>query len=66
METDRLRPNITQVIYFFKFYLFILREKVSMSRGGAKRKYQRSPSTLSTVSTEPDTGLELSNREITT
>ena len=36
-----------------------------MSRGGAERR-DRIPSRLHTSSTEPDVGLELTNREIRT
>ena len=59
---------------FFKFYLFILRERervrerACVSRGGAKRdgERERNPSRLCTVSRDPDAGLKLMNTEIMT
>ena len=45
------------------------RERQSMSRGGAEGEGDTEPeagSRLRAVSTEPDTGLEPTNREITT
>ena len=57
------------LIHFLKI-LFICfereRERVhtSMSRGGAEWETVRIPSRLLTVSTEPNAGLELTNREI--
>ena len=56
------------LIFFFNFYLF-LRERQSTSRGGAERggdKESEAGSRLWAVSTEPDVGLELINREIMT
>ena len=38
--------------------------RASMNRRGAERGTERIPSRLSTVSAEPDVGLELTNREI--
>ena len=37
-----------------------------MSGGGAERGKERIPSRLPAVSTEPDSGLDLTNHEITT
>ena len=42
------------------------RERASISRGGAERRRDRIPSRLCTTSTEPNVGLELTNREIMT
>ena len=53
--------------FFFKVYLF-LRERQS-SRGGSEREgdtESKAGSRLRAVSTEPDVGLELTNREIMT
>ena len=57
-------------LIFFNVYLLLRdRERQSMSMGGAKRggdtEYEAG-SRLCAVSTEHDTGLELTNREITT
>ena len=52
----------------FVFVLF-LRERERTSRGGAEREgdtESEAGSGLRAVSTEPDAGLELTNREITT
>ena len=53
--------------FFFNFYLF-LRQRQSMSGEGAERGDTESKpgSGLWAVSTEPDTGLELTNHEIIT
>ena len=55
---------------FFNVSLFLRdRERQSMSRGGAETEGDTEPeagSRLRAVSTEPDAGLELTNREITT
>ena len=53
------------------FYLFYLKERdrQSMSGGGAEREgdtESEAESRLGAVSTEPDAGLELTDREITT
>ena len=55
------------MVAFFLF-IFILRERESMSRGEAEREREREriPSRLCTSSTEPDTGLEPTNHQITT
>ena len=54
----------------FNVYLFLReRERDSMSRGGAEREgdtESEAGSKLRAVSTEPNMGLELTNREITT
>ena len=54
--------------YFFKviIYLFIYLEKENAGKGGAERGRERIPSRFSAASTEPDVGLELTSREITT
>ena len=46
-------------------YLF-LRETEQAGEGQRERERERIPSRLHTVSTEPDVGLELTNREIMT
>ena len=51
------------------FIIYFLRERDSMSRGGAEREGDAEPeagSRLRAVSTEPDAGLELTNSEIVT
>ena len=59
-------------LLFFNFFktLFIFeRERWSASRGGTEREgdtESKTGSRLLAVSTEPDTGLELTNREIMT
>ena len=55
-------------IYFFKVY-FWDRERQSMNRAGAEREGDTESETgsrLWAVSTEPDAGLELTDREIVT
>ena len=52
-------------VFFYKVFvlsLFILRE----STGGAEREGKRIPSRLHTASTEPDVGLEPTDRETMT
>ena len=54
-------PLAVAVVYLF------LRERQSVSRGGAEREgdtESAAGSRLQTVSTEPDAGLELTDREI--
>ena len=54
--------------FFFNVYLF-LRERQSVSRGGEEREggtELEAGSGLRAVSTEPDVGLQLMNREIIT
>ena len=53
-------------LIFFKFYLFILRERERMGRGGAEKGRERIPSRFRADSAEPAMGLELTNREIVT
>ena len=57
-------------LIFFNVYLSLRdRERQSMSRGGAERggdTESEAGSGLRAVSTEPDVGLELTNREIMT
>ena len=64
---------ILYFLQFFKKFLFILRERESASEcisgGGAERERERErriPSGLHTVSTEPYSGIELTNRELMT
>ena len=59
------------IFYFFNFQcLFIFeRERQSVSKGGAEREgdtESEAGSRLRAVGTEPDAGLELTNREIVT
>ena len=53
-------------IDIFSYYLFILRESVCASGGGAERGRERISNRLWTVSAEPDLGLEPTNWEIMT
>ena len=62
-------------MYFFKVFLFILRERKLVEEGQRERERERErerqereriSSRLSTVSTEPDAGLKLMNCEIMT
>ena len=60
--------NMANFNFFKMFYLF-LRQRHSMSRGGAEREgdtESEAGSRLRAVSTEPDEGLELTNRKIMT
>ena len=58
------------LFFFFKLYLFILREGSSVSGGGAEREREREreriPNRLHAVSAELDVGLDPVNREIMT
>ena len=67
-ERERDKPRNEIDSYFFNVYLF-LRQRQSVSRGGAERggdtEYETG-SRLRAISTEPDTGLELMNWEIMT
>ena len=67
MAVPRVSPFIK---FFFNVYLFLRpRERQSMIRGGAEREGDtelEAGSGLRVVSTEPDTGLELTDREIVT
>ena len=54
------------VISFFLSLLIYLRERERVGEGQGRRERERVLSMLHTVSTEPDTGLELSNHEIMT
>ena len=62
----------SSVVFFFFFtFIYLLRdiERQSTSWGGAERERDteaEAGSRLRAVSTEPDAGLELTNREITT
>ena len=55
--------------FLFKCFYLFLRQRQSMSRGGAEREGDTESETgsrLWAVSTEPDAGLELTDREIMT
>ena len=57
------------LFFFFTIYLFLDRERQSMSRGGAEREgdtESKADSRLRAVSTESDSGLELTNRKMVT
>ena len=61
----------TKFTIFFNVYLFLRereRERQSLSGGGAERERQESEagSRLRAVSTEPDTGIKLTNCKIMT
>ena len=64
--------SVSSIVLFFIFliYLFILTETERASRGGMGWRggvgRERIPSRFHTVNTEPDSGLELTNREIMT
>ena len=52
---------------FFKFiYLFLERQREYKQGRGREREGERIPRRLLTVSTQPDAGLELTNREVMT
>ena len=53
----------TFIIIIFNAYVF-LRERESTKSRGSDRERDRIPSRLWTVSSEPDEGLERTNREI--
>ena len=56
-------------IYILNFYCLFIIERQSVSKGGAERRgdTESEPGCrLQAVSTEPDTGLELTDREIVT
>ena len=57
------------IIYLFKMLIYLNRERDRERAGEGQRQREAEPEAgfrLRTVSTEPDTGLELTNREITT
>ena len=56
------------ILLFFFLGVYFVRERESMSRGGAEteRERERIPSRLYAVRAEPDTGRKLTNREIMT
>ena len=62
--TTYLPLNACHFIYFR--CLFIYLERQSEQRRGREREGERIPSRLPTASVEPDSGLELTNREIMT
>ena len=51
---------------FFKVYLFWEREKIQVGEGQTERGRERIPSSLHTVSTEPNVSLRPTNHEIMT
>ena len=57
--------NKNRILYFISLFFFFL-EKEKESRGGAERDGERIPSRLQALSSEPDMGLDLMNREIMT
>ena len=63
------RPE-SKSFFFFNVYLFLSeRQRQNTNRGGAERKGEtesKAGSRLQAVSTEADTGLEPTNREIMT
>ena len=65
-----LQPLFFYFLFFFNIYLFLrLRQRQSMSGGGAGREGDTGSETgsrLRAVSTEPDSGLELTDRDIMT
>ena len=70
-----LNKNFFKFLFIFKFFLTFIyfwereREKQSASRGGAEREgdtESEAGSRLQAVSTEPDAGLELTDRETVT
>ena len=69
-EISSFFPPPELLSFFLNMYLFLRdRERQSTSRGGAESKgdtESEAGSRLRAVSTEPDAGLELTNREITT
>ena len=68
MGYNRCRILLCLLFYFFNLYLF-LREREHVSRGGAEREGDtefEAGSRLGAISTEPDAGLELMDREIMT
>ena len=63
------RPSLKKKQTFFLMFILLLRERQSMSGGGAEREgdtESEAGSRLRAVSTEPDAGLELMTREIVT
>ena len=63
--------NISNVLFFFMFILLIFERERERGReqtgeGQRGRNRDRIPSRLQAASREPDMGLELTNREITT
>ena len=65
----RTETFLSFVLSFFNVYSVPERERQSTSRGGAEREggtESEAGSRLRAVSTEPDVGLELTDREIVT
>ena len=54
------------MFYFFKLYLFIMRESKGGTEGGKERERERERENPKQVGAEPDVGLELTNYEIMT
>ena len=73
-KKKEVRVGESQSIRDFKFFFNVFiyfwdRERQSMNRGGAERegdKESKAGSSLRAVGTEPNMGLELTNREIVT
>ena len=64
-----LSSGLYPLLNFFFTVLLIIIERQSVSRGGAEKEGDTESETgsrLRAVSTEPDAGLKLSNREIMT
>ena len=68
-QTHLSEARLSFLFFFFRFIHFSDRERQSASRKGAEREgdtESKAGSRLRAVSTEPDAGLELMNREIMT
>ena len=63
------QTNLKKKFFFFVYSLLRNRDRQSVSRGGAEREGDRESeagSRLGAVSTEPNTGLKLTNHKIMT
>ena len=61
-----MSPDFFRLFSFLFFKLFILKERENVAQGQRAGEKERIGSRLLAVSAEPDTGLELTNREIMT
>ena len=52
--------------FFLNVFMYFEREREKVQAGERQRERERVPSRLLTVSTEPDMGLQFTNREIMT